>query len=110
VVELPTRYYVQRAQSHSKYEDILGTGWLTIIVTFDRDTAEAYARDFERATVFEEGEDASAETVTVARVVTAEELEAESTDALIQAEIATRPQFWQELEKWAAPLVAPGHD
>jgi hypothetical protein len=107
MVELPTRYYVQRAQSHSKYGE---RGWLTLILTFDREEADAYAKGFERAQVFEDGEDISETTVTLARVVTADELRAESEEALLIAEVSTRLQFWDEMEKWASPLIAPGHE
>ena len=108
MVELPTRYYVQRAQSHSAYEHVL-QGWLTAVVTFDREAADAWATSFEGGQVIEEGEDISDQTVTLLRVVTADELRAESEGALADAEAATRIQFWRELERWASDLVAPGY-
>jgi len=108
MVELPTRYYVQTSQTDSTYGP--PQGWETKIVTFDRETADAYAESFERAMLFEEGENVSEMVSTWARVMTADELRAESEEALYTAEAQTRIQFWQELEKWGKPLVAPSHE
>lgn len=108
MVDLPTRYYVQRSQSDSTYGP--PRGWETILVTFDPETAQTYADSFEQATVFEEGENISELISTVARVITADELVAEGgQNALIAAEAATRIQFWEKLAEWAKPLVAPDH-
>ena len=75
-------------------------------MTFDRDTAEAYADDFERAILFEEGENVS-ELVSTVATRYADELRAESEDALAQAEVETRIQIWLCLEEWAKPLNSP---
>jgi hypothetical protein len=107
VAQLPARYYVQLAQSHSRYPELVDYGWRTVVVTFDRAEADAYATGFEGGTLFEEGEDVSEETATITRVVTAEELLAESGDALAKAECETTKQLWQKLEAWARPLVDP---
>jgi hypothetical protein len=109
MVALPTRYYVQRVQSHTTLDfPLLTQGWMTMIVTFDRAIAEQYREGFESAHLFEQGEDVSDRTVTIARVITAEELLTEGGEqALAEAEVATRIQLWQELEKWADPLIAP---
>lgn len=105
MVSLPTRYYVQRSQTDSIYGP--PSGWQTAVVTFDRETADRYAESFERAALFEEGENVSEMVSTVARVVTAEELLAESGNALAAAEAATTKQLWQLLGKWAEPLIDP---
>lgn len=105
MAELPTRYYVQTSQSFSTYD--FKQGWQTEVVAFDRATAVTYASQFERAQRFENGEDISERTVTIARVVTADELFAESGNALARAESATTKQLWQALENWAAPLIDP---
>lgn len=107
MAELPTRYYVQRSQTDSTYGP--PRGWETVIVSFARETANAYAEGFERAVLFEDAENVSEVVSTVARVVTADELRAEGEDALASAEMQTRIQFWQELEKWASGLVAKDH-
>ena len=104
MVQLPQRYYVQRSQTDSTYGP--PRGWETTIVTFDRETAQSYAESFENAVLFEDGVNVSEVVSTWARVVTADELRAESEEALIQAEMATRRQFWQELARWAEPLIA----
>jgi hypothetical protein len=106
MVDLPTRYYVQRSQTESAIEG-LPSGWQTIIVTFDRASAEQYAEQFERTTVWEQGVDVTDKVKIVARVMTAEELGAEGGDALLRAEIETRIQFWQRLAVWAEPLSEP---
>jgi hypothetical protein len=49
MAELPTRYYVQQEQSHSRYEALSDYGWRTMVVTFGRASADAYAARFESA-------------------------------------------------------------
>lgn len=105
MVPLPQRYYVQRSQTDSTYGP--PQGWQTTIVTFDRETAEAYAKGFEDAVLFENGMNVSEMVSTWARVVTADELRAESEEALMRAETETRVQLWQKLAEWAEPLIAP---
>jgi hypothetical protein len=107
MVALPTRYYVQRSQTDSAYGP--PRGWETVIVTFDRGTADSYASSFENAVLFEDGMNVSEVVATWARVVTADELRAESEETLAQAEAETRIQLWQKLAEWAEPLVAPDH-
>lgn len=105
MAELPTRFYVQTSVTGSTYGD--PRGWMAQQVAFDRESAEQWARNFERSSVWEDGVDVTDRISTIARVVSAEELRAESEDALITAEMQTRIQFWQELAKWAEPLVLP---
>jgi hypothetical protein len=57
--------------------------------------------------LFEEGLNVSELASTIARVVTPEELAAESGLALAEAEAATLKQLWLRLEEWAEPLIDP---
>jgi hypothetical protein len=99
VNETPPRFYVQRSQTDSTFGP--PQGWETVIVTFDRDTAEAYVESFERAMLFEQGTDVSELVSTIARVVTRAELLAEGgEEALAAAEAATRVQYEQRLNEW----------
>ena len=92
----PERFYVQRSQSDSTYGP--PRGWETILVLFDRESADRYVQDFERATLFEDGLNVSELVSTVARVVTPEDLLAEGgSDALAAAEAATRVQYEQRM-------------
>jgi hypothetical protein len=85
---LPTLYYVQTSRTDSFFG--LDRRWETVTATFDRATAEQYAESLERAVVFDQSEDISKLVSTVARVVTAESLRAESEDARALAEARTR--------------------
>lgn len=105
MVALPTRYYVQTSHTGSTYGD--PQGWMAQQVTFDRESAERLASALERAAVWEDGVNVTDRISTIARVVTAEELRSESEDALVIAEMQTRPQFWLRLEEWAQPLIDP---
>jgi hypothetical protein len=73
-----TCYYVQT----SLVDDFFGSGrsWKTVKMSFDRGTAERYAESVENTVVFDHGDDGSKLVSTVARVITAESLRAETDD------------------------------
>jgi hypothetical protein len=99
MTDLPTRYYVQRAQTNSIYGR--PGGWETVILTFDPVEAKQYAHSFERAVLFEEGENVSELVSTVARIMTADELRADGgAEAVAAAEAATRIQYEKKLAEW----------
>ena len=76
--------------------------WLTQNVWLDRETAEQDAENLERAAVWVDGVDISAETVTIARVTSATELlEQEGPQALAAAEASTRSQLHIRLAEQA---------
>jgi hypothetical protein len=88
------RYYVQVARPHDSFLRFAFGGWLTQNVWLDRDTAEQDAENLERAAVWVDGVDISAETVTIARVTSATELlEQEGPQALAAAEASSRSQL-----------------
>jgi len=96
------RYYVQVARPHDSFLRFAFGSWLTQNVWLDRETAEQDAENLERAAVWVDGVDISAETVTIARVTSATELlEQEGPQALAAAEASTRSQLHIRLAEQA---------
>jgi len=96
------RYYVQVARPHDSFLRFAFGGWLTQNVWLDRETAEQDAENLERAAVWVDGVDISAEAVTIARVISATELlEQEGSQALAVAEAITRLELQIRLAEQA---------
>ena len=96
------RYYVQVARPYDSFLRFAFGGWLTQNLWLDRETAEQDAENLERAAVWVDGVDISAETVTIARVTSATELlEQEGPQALAAAEASTRSQLHIRLAEQA---------
>ena len=93
---VPTQYFVQVSESHSPGSD---PGWQTRWVSFDRAAAEQMAASQESAHAFVDGEDISASSVSIARVITSDELLMnEGVDAYVAALNATRANLQQQLD------------
>ena len=84
------RYYVQAPRLNDPLMEYAVNGWLTPNVYADRETAQRFADSLDWAQVWLDGEDVTAQTATVARVVSATELrEQDGPEALAAAEAAT---------------------
>jgi hypothetical protein len=93
---MPTQYFVQVAESTAPGVD---GGWQTRWVSLDRSAAEQMAASQESAKVSVDGQDISASSVSIARVVTSDELlMGEGVDAYVAALSTTRVNLQQQID------------